>query len=227
MTIMWVTSIIFLMMAVVGSGTIKTLNDSRREGDTSRVRYASFAGLQRALGELIYNADWPGPAWPQVVTGTLPQSPQLSYIVEVYNNNKGTGSRSAAGVNVPAGAVYIMCTGQDATVSSASPKTFGGMAGTAVRDRPSFDQAALGDTSLSLADSLTDAWDGSWGGYDPTKIKQKEGTIGSNGPLSLATMSKVDGDVEVVPPAAGAGGMIDTDGDGVPDTPAPAGGGAP
>lgn len=200
-TILWITTLIMMMMAIVGQGVVKNLNDGRRESETTRARYAAYAATQRILAELRLNPSWPGPAWPETVNGTLPQDPSLSYTCTVYNNTGGTTARRVpgTGVDLPPGLVYMKTTGMDTNVATAV-RNIAGVAGTAIQQTNSFDFAALGERSANLVTSEVNAYDRGKGKYDPMKLEDKKGIIASNDLMSLSLTSRVDGHVEVLPP---------------------------
>jgi hypothetical protein len=199
-TILWVTTIIMLMMATVGRGVVKYLDDGRREAESARARYAAYAATQRVLAELRVDPTWPGSKWPETVTGTLPQDPTLSYSCAVYNNTWGTSPRvvPGTGVTLPSGLVYMKTSGSDLRVS-ATVRSVAGVAGTAVQQTASFDYAALADSTADLITSEVNAFDRNKGSYDPMRLEDKKGIVASNDKVGMTLTSKVDGHIEIMP----------------------------
>lgn len=199
-TIIWITTLIMMMMLTVGQGVLKNLNDGRRETVASRARYAAYAATQRILAELRANPGWPGSKWPETITDTLPQDPNLQYTCVVYNNTYSGSTRlvPGTGVNLPSGLVFMKTTGVDLSSSSAV-KTYAAVAGTAVQQTASFDYAALAERQTSLITSEADAYDRTNGSYDPSKLEAKKAIVVSNDQLALTLNAKVDGHIEILP----------------------------
>ncbi len=202
-TILWITTLIMLMMATVGRGVLKNLDDGRRESENSRARYAAYAATQRILAELRVDPTWPGPAWPETRTFTMPQDPSLSYTCEVYNNTAGTTARPIPGTGVPGvvlptGLVYMKTSGTDLRVA-ATVRNYAAVAGTAVQQTTSFDYAAVSDKSATLVTSEVNAFDRQKGKYDPMRLEDKKGILVSNDQLGMTLNSKVDGHIEILP----------------------------
>jgi hypothetical protein len=114
-----------------------------------QAKYAAHAGLMRALGEL----QPPNTSWEAGFDKVpMPDDPQLSYSVEVFNNYDGSkglpGAWAPDGTTfVPRGAVWLRSVG---IVGDRHTEGVAGLVGLAGNFRPTFDHALFGDSRVEV-----------------------------------------------------------------------------
>lgn len=236
-TILWIVTLIMLMMATVGRDVSKSLHDDHREVYSARGRFAAYSGTQRVLARLRLDSTYgtAGTYDPEALNESFaggmycatfphPTDPTLRYQIKVINRVGTSGTtigahtyddptdrvkfKTAGGITIPGGQVYLMTQGYDASVPT-NMRAFGGSAGVALQQTSSFDYGAEGHAGLNVDSSEVDSWDRTSGQYDPGKVivdpTRFVSVATTNKVMSVKkaaaspVVSKIQGDVLVLP----------------------------
>lgn len=152
--VMFLTFLLFVLTSVIGQNVIQNSSSTSKTMDSKRSRYAAYSGLQLALATLNHKADRDyAVAAPVTLTGSMPDSPAVSFSVTLRNNIYGDLPADV----VPVGAVQIDSRAKYR--DGVSNREIGGLVGNAVQFNPSFDQAIYGNAIQLAHNSQSLAFD--------------------------------------------------------------------
>lgn len=215
--VMFMALLLFILTSTVGQSSIQNSGSSAKVLDQKRARYAAYSGLELALAKLNHEANEDfAVARPVILTGTMPENPNVKFTVTIRSNLYGDLDQSI----VPKGAVYL---DSQATFNDGSTtRRIGGLAGNAIQNNPKFDQAVYGAEIMMDQDSETHAYDfhkyvdwmRSIDAYDTDRTVQ-DSTWGSGAKVVCTTSnitvnrnSKIYGDVAFRDAPASSSGLL-------------------
>ncbi|MEW6282235.1 MAG: hypothetical protein AB1758_26755, partial [Candidatus Eremiobacterota bacterium] len=222
--IILVASLLVWMGAIVTSNVVVNKDQMLEASMLEQCRYAALAGLQRGLFELATNTGIvlftdPPQNPPPEIDDRLATDPKLRYKVQLLANGTPNTIKAPDGSDIPPGSVYVYSVGYiEGTTVYMSVSGFSALA---VRAKPIFDFAALGDSQVTINDDTrVDAWDSTTGTYpgalpfDPANPATYSfgASLATNsaaqGALKVFGNTQVDGNLVVGPDASDPAAVI-------------------